>query len=308
MMKNKSILVALTFFLASTIAFAQDEMFKVLASKGGNKLQTAGTADWKAVFVGKKLAKGDKITIADNGYLGLAHKSGKTIELKKAGTYEVSKLAGEVASQNASTTTKYANYLAGEMGKTGGEDMAKNKYKYMAVTGSVERGQALDVYVPKTLNVSALGNQVMVKWDKQDQTKTYIVNVTNLFGDEILKKETSDLFIMLDLDSKKDKNYIVKIKSKEVPEMEKDIRITYPSNDKVVELNKQLSELKAQLGEENALNKIILASFYEDNKLYLEALQSYEAAVKMEPEVDDYKVALGQFLERAEIAKTVEQK
>lgn len=308
MMKNKSILVALTFFLASSIAFAQDEMFKVLASKGGNKLQTAGTADWKAVFVGKKLAKGDKITIADNGYLGLAHKSGKTIELKKAGTYEVSKLAGEVASQNASTTTKYANYLAGEMSKTGGEDMAKNKYKYMAVTGSVERGTALDVYVPKTLNVSALGNQVMVKWEKQDQTKTYIVNVTNLFGDEILKKETSDLFIFLDLDSKKDKNYIVKIKSKEVPDLEKDIRITYPSNDKVVELNKQLAELKTQLGEENALNKIILASFYEDNKLYLEALQSYEAAVKMEPEVDDYKVALGQFLERAEIAKPAEQK
>lgn len=308
MMKTKSILVALTFFLASTIAFAQDEMFKVLASKGGNKLQTAGTTEWKALFVGKKLTKGDKITIAENGYLGLAHKSGKTIELKKAGTYEVNKLVGEVASQNASTTTKYANYLAGEMSKTGGEDMAKNKYKYMAVTGSVERGTSLDVYVPKTLNVSALGNQVMVKWDKQDQTKTYVVNVTNLFGDEILKKETSDLFVILDLDSKKDKNYIVKIKSKEVPDLDKDIRITYPSNDKVVELNKQLTELKSQLGEENALNKIILASFYEDNKLYLEALQNYEAAVKMEPEVDDYKVALGQFLERAEIAKTVEQK
>ncbi len=307
MMKNKFILLTLTFFLAGTLAFAQEEMFKVLASKGGNKLQTAGTTEWKAVFVGKKLSKGDKIIIGENGYLGLAHKSGKTIELKKAGTYEVNKLSGEVASQNASTTTKYANYLAGEMSKTGGEDMAKNKYKYMAVTGSVERGSSLDVFVPKTLNVSALGNQVMVKWEKQDQTKTYIVHVTNLFGEDILKKETNDLFVFLDLDNKV-KNYIVKIKSKEVPELEKDIRITYPSNDKVTELNKQLAELKIQLGEENALNKIILASFYEDNKLYLEALQNYEAAVKMEPEVDDYKVAYGQFLERADIAKVVEQK
>lgn len=306
-MKNKSILIALTFFLASTFAFAQDEMFKVLASKGSNKLQTSGTTDWKALFVGKKLAKGDKITIGENGYLGLAHKSGKTIELKKAGTYEVSKLAGEVATQNASTTTKYVNYLAGEMSKTGGEDMAKNKYKYMTVTGSVERGAHLEVFVPKTLNVSALGNQVMVKWEKQDQTKTYIVTVTNLFGEEVLKKETTETYALLDLDNK-NKNYVVNIKSKEVPDLEKDIRITYPSNDKVTELNKQLAELKTQLGEENALNKVILASFYEDNKLYLEALQNYEAAVKLEPEVDDYKVAYGQFLERADIAKSVEGK
>lgn len=306
-MKNKSILLALTFFLASTLAFAQDEMFKVLASKGSNKLQTSGTTDWKALFVGKKLSKGDKITIGENGYLGLAHKSGKTIELKKAGTYEVSKLAGEVANQNASTTTKYVNYLAGEMSKTGGEDMAKNKYKYMTVTGSVERGSHLEVFVPKTLNVSALGNQVMVKWEKQDQTKTYIVTVTNLFGEEVLKKETTDTYVFLDLDNK-NKNYVVNIKSKEVPELEKDIRITYPSNDKVADLNKQLAELKTQLGEENALNKVILASFYEDNKLYLEALQNYEAAVKLEPEVDDYKVAYGQFLERADIAKSVEEK
>ncbi len=145
-----------------------------------------------------------------------------------------------------------------------------------------------------------------MKWEAETGTKTYVVNVTNLFGDEILKQETTETSMLLNLDSKKDKNYIVKIKSKEKPEVEKDIRITYPSNDKVVELNKQLAELKAQLGEENALNKIILASFYEDNKLYLEALQNYEAAVKLEPEVDDYKVAYGQFLERAEIAKTVE--
>ncbi|HVD97546.1 MAG TPA: hypothetical protein VNB90_05020 [Cytophagaceae bacterium] len=303
-MKNKSILLALTLLLASTMAFAQEEMFKVLASKGGNKLQTSGTTDWKALFVGKKLSKGDKITVDNNGYLGLAYKNGKTIELKKAGTYEVSKLAGEVATQNATTTAKYANYLAGEMSKTGGEDMAKNKYKYMAVTGSVERGtNEIAVFVPKTLNVTALSNQVVIEWEPETNTKTYVVNVTNLFGDEILKQETTETSMLLNLDSKKDKNYIVSIKSKENPDVKKDIRITYPSNDKIVELNKQLTDLKAQLGEENALNKVILASFYEDNKLYLEALQNYEAAIKMEPEVDDYKVAYGQFLERAEIAE-----
>jgi len=98
--------------------YAQDEIFKVLASSGSNKVQAQGATDWKPLFFGKKLLKGDKIIIADKGYLGLVFKNGKSIEIKKPGTYEVSKLAAEVAKQNASVNTKYTDFLAGEMGKT----------------------------------------------------------------------------------------------------------------------------------------------------------------------------------------------
>jgi len=306
MMKNKSILVALTLFLASTLGFAQDEMFKVLASKGSNKLQTSGAADWKPVFVGKKLAKGDKITIGENSYLGLAHKSGKTIELKKAGTYEVSKLSGEVASQNASTASKYANYLAGEMGKTGGEDMAKNRYKYMAVTGSVERGSGVAIVAPK--KVDALGNQLIIGWNPEPGDNVYVVEVTNLFGDVVSTFETKETSAVVNLDNKKDKNYVTKVSLKSNPNYVGEISIQYPANDKSMELNKQLSEVKSQLSEETALNKLILASFYEDNKLFLEAKQSYEAAIKLQPDVEDYQLAYNQFLERAGLLKPASDK
>ncbi len=305
-MMNKSILLAITFFLASTFAFAQDEMFKVLASKGSNKLQTSGTSDWKPVFVGKKLTKGDKITIADNGYLGLAYKNGKTIELKKAGTYEVNKLASEVASQNASTTTKYANYLAGEMGKTGGEDMAKNKYKYMAVTGSVERGSGISIIAPK--KVDALNDKLTIEWKAEPGAKGYLVEVTNLFGDVVSSQETKDTSVVISLDSKKDKNYVTKVSLKDNSNYVGEISIQYPSNDKSLELNKQLGELNTQLSEENALNKMIVASFYEDNKLFLEALQSYQTAMKLQPDVDDYKLAYNQFLERQGLLKPAADK
>jgi len=305
MMKNKSILLALVIFLVSTVSYAQEEMFKVLASKGSNKLQTSGTTTWAAVFVGKRLAKGDKITIGENGYLGLAHsKTGKTIELKKAGTYEVSKLAGEVAAQNASTNTKYANYLAGQMEKSGSEDMAKNKYKYMAVTGSVERGSGISIIAPK--KVDALGNDLTIGWKAEPGANTYVVEVTNLFGDVVSKVETKDTSIVIKLDDKKDKNYITKVSLKDNANYVGDISIQYPSNDKSAELNKQLNELKAQLSEETALNKLILASFYEDNKLFLEAKASYEAAIKIQPDVDDFKLAYSQFLERAGLLKSVE--
>jgi len=284
--------------------YAQDEIFKVLASSGSNKVQAQGATDWKPLFFGKKLLKGDKIIIADKGYLGLVFKNGKSIEIKKPGTYEVSKLAAEVAKQNASVNTKYTDFLAGEMGKTGNDDMARNRYKYMAVTGSVKRDVgSIPVFVDSITNAAkVLGNEVLIKWEPEAHTKVYVVQLTNLFGDVISTKETSESSIILNIDSKKEKMYIATIASKEDANIKNEIRISYPSNDEALELNKQLNELKAQLPEETALNKLILASFYEDNKLYPEAMQTYETAIRLEPAVEDYKIAYNQFLERAKIA------
>ena len=213
-MKTKSLLITLVILLYSITSNAQDEMFKVLASKGANKIQVDGTGAVTPLFTGRKLNKTDKITIGENGYLGLSHKSGKTIELKKAGTYDVAKLALEVKSQNSSTAKKYADYLAGEMTKVGNEDLAKNRYKNMSVTGSVERGtDQIKVWSP--IKVDVLNNKVFLKWDAVPGIKTYVVDVTNMFGDKILSQETSDLSIFITLDSKKDKKYVLKIFNKD---------------------------------------------------------------------------------------------
>ena len=50
--------------------------------------------------------------------------------------------------------------------------------------------------------------------------------------------------------------------------------------------------------EESALNHIILASFYESNNLMADALNSYEAAVELSPEVDDIQAVYENFLNR----------
>ena len=303
-MKKKSLLIALLTFMSINFIYAQDEIFKVLASSGSNKVQTQGASDWKPLYFGKKLMKGDKIKIADKGYVGLVFKNGKSIEIKKAGEYEVNKLVGDVSKQNASVNTKYTDFLAGEMSKTGNDDMARNRYKHMSVTGSVKRGHnEIPIFVDSITNsMNVLGNEVLIKWEPEVNTKIYIVQLSNLFGDVISTKETTESSILLNIDSKNEKMYIATISSKEQADVKNDVRISYPSNDKALELNKQLADLKAQLSEETALNKIILASFYEDNKFYPEAMQSYEAAIKMEPGVEDYQIAYNQFLERAKIA------
>src|SRR5438034_285917 len=128
-MKTKFFSLLVILLVSITSLFAQDAVFKVLASKGANKVISTTTGEQK-ILIGKKIVATDKIVIGEGGYLGLAHSNGKTIELKKPGTYEVSKLSGEVAAQNAGVAKKYVDYVAGEMASQD-EDMAKNRHKYM---------------------------------------------------------------------------------------------------------------------------------------------------------------------------------
>jgi hypothetical protein len=307
-MKTKSLSLLVTLLVLSVMSYAQDEMFKVLASKGTNKYSTAASADQKAILIGKKLFKDDKIIVGENSYLGLAHKSGKTIELKKPGTYEVSKLSSEVASQNAGVAKKYVDFVAGEITSTD-EDMAKNRHKYMAVTGSVERdvkkADAIKLLTPK--DAYSLATPVTLRWVPNfDANSTYLVTVMDLSDSVVYSEETKNSFAVVDLEKlnfKNQGNLIWKVSTKGKPNHDSENAILkYVEGNKASALEKQVAEIKAELSEETALNKYILASFYEENGLLLDALANYEAAIKLESDVDDYKVAYGRFLEKNKLA------
>ena len=49
---------------------------------------------------------------------------------------------------------------------------------------------------------------------------------------------------------------------------------------------------------ETALNKYILAGFYEENNLLIDALSNYEAAIGLAPDVETFQEAYEDFLLR----------
>ena len=59
-----------------------------------------------------------------------------------------------------------------------------------------------------------------------------------------------------------------------------------------------LSEIIGEVGEQTALNKYLLASFYENNNLFIDAISAYEEAVKLAPDVTFYREAYDEFLLR----------
>ena len=300
-MKISNIIFGILFLGLLFQAKAQTALFNVLASKGSVKYVSAGSTEQKTMIIGKKLFPQDKIVVGDNSYLGLAHSGGKTIEIKRPGSYEVSSLSAEVANQNASVSKKYVDFLAGEMNNNG-QDMSKNKYKYMAVTGSVERDiTAIIVYAPVSEKpVLVLNAPVTFKWDVKEGVKSYKVKLMNIFDEEVYTTEITSNTILIDLakyNLAKEKNLFLTVSAKDNANVtSKKIHLQSLSSKDEEAITKQADELKSELKEETALNKYVLANFYAEKNLPINAIEQFEATIALEPEVEDFKAAYGEYL------------
>jgi hypothetical protein len=270
----------------------QDYVFKVLASKGTNQIKT--TSGTTKLYTGSTIKNGDKIILSENSYVGLAHKSGKTIELKKQGEYDINSLLKTLSIQNSSTTNKYVNYIAGEIKKTENDDMAKNRYKYMSVVGSVERStDQISLFAPHTAQAY---DKVYLIWTKVEKETEYSIEIENLFGERVGNIITHDTTTILNLNNLKDKFFVIKIKGVTTNTTSDIYQIRFPSDENREIIRKELESL--QIDDTTPIGKLLLASFYEEKKIYYEALKCYQDAVQMEPTVDDYQIARGQFIER----------
>lgn len=312
-MKTNLFILFTIFALSLNSVFAQDsgEIFRVLASKGSNKVILSGSTEEKPLFIGKKLNKGDKIVLSEGCYLGLVHKSGKTIELKKSGSFPVEKLSSEVASQNASLGKKYVDFVVGEM-TAKEEDMAKNRHKYMQVTGSVERGteSKIDLLLPaKEVESYVLNVPTTIRWHLAGDSandQSYIVKIDNFFEEEVFKTEVKGNFAIIDFAKINPKNESMNIKIKVFLKENNNIKseeflVKFLPNNKASILKQEITNLKSAFNNDNALNKFVLASFCESNQLLVDAVDNYEATISLAPEVDDFKVAYGYFLNKNKV-------
>jgi Tfp pilus assembly protein PilF len=66
-------------------------------------------------------------------------------------------------------------------------------------------------------------------------------------------------------------------------------------------IKKSLGEISADVDEQSALSQLLLAGFYEQNNLLIDAISAYEQAVRLAPDVPFYKESYDEFLMRHNI-------
>lgn len=302
-MKNRILVMVLALAAIVNFAFAQQTYtFKVLANKGTNEVKAGDS--WQPLRTGASLKETDEIKLGENSYVGLIHKSGKPKELKKAGPYKVQDLASSMTG-GASVLNKYADFILSS-------NSAEAKKNRLSATGAVHRAGSMEdiiVFLPENQHSSIYNSVAIVNWESKSGNRgPFVVTVQNMFGDDMIVKETPEMTYTLDLNDPKlanEQHFLIQVRNKAdmklVSAQHLIKKIQTAEQQKIKTL---LAEFVGEMNEETALNKFIMAGFYEDNQLFIDAITAYEEAIKMAPDVDTYKEAYEEFLLRNRLKVT----
>ena len=304
---RNSLKIILALFILGIVAqsaHAQDFDFKVMANRGQNKLQRSESTNLIALKTGSKINSGDLLIASQGAYIGLMHNSGKTLEIKEAGTYSVPMLRRKLGGGTASISQRYMNFV---MNKINNDDIrAERDYrKDLRATGAVERAvssSSIRVRIRETKNANKVyGQTTTLRWEEAPGVSIYVVTVRNIFNQQLMERETTKSELVLDFTEEvlaKERFIIFNVRSKSNEELiSKDFGIQRISPNQAIEFTEQLNRLRKELGDGSALNKIVLASYFEENRLLMDALTLYEEAIGMSPEVEDFKLMYEDFLD-----------
>lgn len=283
----------------SFAGFAQaDYAFKVLANKGANEYKSGDT--WQPIKTGLSLKVGDELKVSENAYLGLVSSTGKPLELKKPQSYKVADLLSQIGT-GTSVMSKYTDFILSS-------NSAEAKKNRLSATGAVHRGEpsALSVYLPEAKSSFVFNNSMYVVWEAPKTGGPYVVTVMDFMEDEIMKMETPETSVKIDLSDPKlakVSNFLVHVSSKADSKVKSEghavKRLPAAEQDKV---KKDFADISSDVKEETAFSKFMLAGFYEQHGLLIDALTAYEEAVKMAPDVETFVEAKNEFLYRNKLA------
>lgn len=290
------------FGLALTLSYGfahAQYAFRVLASSGKSKI--AGQA--KNLFVGSTLSSANRVTVSARSYLSLVHKSGGTVQISKAGTYNISMLEKKLAQTKASVSKRYATYIISELTKSGKENINRNRYKYMNVTGSVKRATTFNKFKVFLATTSNFFNpKVNISWNPLAMSKSYKVTLVDEFGEEVFSKTTADTVVQVNFKEINSESamFIFNVASEERANIKSQPYQVGPiEKDKAPAFKKEYAAFKKTLsGKMNAADKLSEAFIFENHEFYVDALSSFRKAVSMSGNDEAYITAYHQFLIR----------
>jgi hypothetical protein len=281
-------------------AFGQTVVFKVLANKGVNEVKSGDT--WTPLKTGSALKDTDEIKISPNCYLGLVHAAtGKPLEIKEPKIYKVTELLARVGT-GATVLQKYTDFIL----SSNSPEAKKNR---LSATGAVHRGETLPIHLllPENQHAALFNNTAVISWENTKVAGPYVLTVMNMFDEPLDQIVTPETSYMVNFSNPKYINQsalIVQVSSKaDADEVSKAHLIKRLSPSEQENIRKSLDEISSELNEPTALNKLILAGFYEENRLLIDAITAYEEAIKLAPDVPSYQEAFDEFLLRNGIVR-----
>ena len=230
------------------------------------------------------------------------HSSGRTYEVKTSGLYEVSKLEARLSQGTSSFTQKYGKFVANNMVE------GEGKFTDYNTTGSVTRGEEglISVLGPTAdERITVLEEQVFtLRWATNRDVKTFVVKIKNLYEDVLVEKEVTSPELEINLKEwdilADNEPYVLVISDKENEAINsknvsgQEMPFYVIGSDK--EVSKEFKTLIKEINKESALDNLVLAAFFDQNGLKLNAVDCFVKAMNLEPEIGYYKEVYEDYL------------
>lgn len=297
-MKN---LVIVLLLITSGSIVAQDHIFTVLANKGQNEVLRGST--WYELKVGEKIFKGNSLRVSSEGYLGMLHKTGKTVEIKNQGEYTLAQLESSLESKSTTYSEKYSKYVFNQV-----KDLPAEKYEYNVVA-AVDRAENEPVFVSRDTVKALKDIPLTITWDviEDFESELHIINLTDgvLYKAEAESK-TATIDLTNNSEIQENQLYFTKVFNKETNLYATDSKVKYfimlPSAKHKNVLN-EFKSLKKEVNNKKATDNLILAGFFLDKKMDSYVSSYMHMASQLNPEVDSYKKIYENYLEKTGVLK-----
>lgn len=293
-MQKLFLFFAIHLFLIGNIV-AQEAVFSVILNKGENSFGTSG--NFQPILLGTSLHDDDVVNVGNGGYLALVHETtGASLELNEKGNYRVVDMVKSVQSQSATILAKYGKFLMSKL------DPDDNGNQNLNVTGAVERGdvEVIRVNLPKVMDV--YGNHVCISWHQIDDVDNYILTIKDKLDELIDERPVNGTSYVINLDNNglhDEKMIILNVRATGIDNMRSpDFGIKRLSEEDRKVIDKEYINIKKVANTETVLDKLFIASFFEENKLLVDAITCYEEALEISPDPQGFNVLYNNFLAR----------
>ncbi|MCK9612870.1 MAG: hypothetical protein PHR81_04900 [Bacteroidales bacterium] len=267
------------FFLISFLIF-----FNQLIAQGFFVFDVSGFAYTKTSKTEKQLVRKDVIeyphilVVKENASVILFRQNdGVPVTVKTSGIYNFSKLNQLADDAKPKVTSYFLEYCKKEILKGHDEEINKGK-------GVVSRGRSDNEYLLLPLDSSLIINpSVTFCWQKIAENKPVFFIILDKDNKEVIKiltNDTSVTIFLLSSGMKSGENYtwLVTHDQNLIDDIDRySFEICSPEN--YNELNARLSDFRNSLNYGEDYNAIFLCQFYEQNHLYIEALELYQSTI-----------------------------
>ncbi|MBD1209019.1 MAG: hypothetical protein H9535_11335 [Ignavibacteria bacterium] len=259
------------------------------------------------------------LRIDAGGYVALVHYTGKSLELRNAGTYKSTELEQRLAQGQASSTQKVATFVLNAMGQKNKSDSHRENMNTLGAVARMSTGDDKEVTVLVPRMGSVTDSAVFLQWYSDatggSQTGTglvlptqtpkqvpqspkavvYRIEIKSEQGKILHALETTDTSLIL-------KPALIGIQRGNLirwtvnllgSKVRQEYNVRWLSQDDATALADTLATIQKEFPDTaSPLGHILQAMLFERYECYTEAIQHYKTAIHNAPFVYDYNEAL----------------